>query len=135
MAIPQVNTTLKRLRGRYRLVIMDEDSFEEVVRFKLTRLSVYVVFSTVFILMVGLTAALIIFTPLKYYLPGTGTGSAQQIREYRALKIKTDSMETTLRQQDGYLRNIQNVLGGNIKPRDTAVIRTAKEPEKPRRRR
>ena len=122
MAMPDVNNTFKRLRSHYRLVIMNEDTFEEVVKFKLTRMGVYIVLSTVFILMVGLTAALIVFTPLKYYLPGTGMGNAKQIKEYRKLKIRTDSMEQALKYQDNYLKNIQKVLQGKITPRDTNKI-------------
>lgn len=122
MQKPDMNSTLKRLRNHYRLVIMNEDSFEEVVKFKLTRMSVYIVFSTMFILMVGVTAALIIFTPLKYYLPGVGMGNAKQIKEYRELKIRTDSMEQALRYQDSYLKNIQKVLQGKVTPRDTNTI-------------
>lgn len=122
MSMPDVNNTLKRLRSHYRLVIMNEDTFEEVVKFKLTRMGVYIVLSTVFILMVGLTASLIIFTPLKYYLPGTGMGNAKQIKEYRQLKIRTDSMEQALKYQDNYLKNIQKVLQGNVKELDTNRI-------------
>ena len=122
MSMPDVNNTLKRLRSHYRLVIMNEDTFEEVVKFKLTRMGVYIVLSTVFILMVGLTASLIIFTPLKYYLPGTGMGNANQIKEYRQLKIRTDSMEQALKYQDNYLKNIQKVLQGNVKTLDTNKI-------------
>jgi len=113
------NTTLKRLRNHYRLVIMNEDTYEEVVKFKLTRLSVYIAFSSLFILMISLTAALIIFTPLKYYLPGVGYGNARQVKEYRDLKIRTDSMEQALQHQKNYFENIQKVLAGNIKPLDT----------------
>ena len=119
MSIQDVNNTLKRLRNHYRLVIMNEDTFEEVVKFKLTRTSVYIVMSTLFILMIGLTASLIIFTPLKYYLPGTEIGNANQVKEFRSLKIRTDSMEQALKHQDDYLKNIQKVLQGNITPQDT----------------
>lgn len=122
MAIPDVNNSFKRLRSHYRLVIMNEDTFEEVVKFKLTRMGVYIVLSTLFILMIGLTASLIIFTPLKYYLPGTGMGNAKQVKEYRQLKIRTDSMEQALKYQDTYLKNIQKVLQGNIKALDTNKI-------------
>ena len=122
MSMPDVNNTLKRLRSHYRLVIMNEDTFEEVVKFKLTRMGVYIVLSTVFILMIGLTASLIIFTPLKYYLPGTGMGNAKQIKEYRQLKIRTDSMEQALKYQNNYLKNIEKVLQGNVKALDTNKI-------------
>ncbi len=122
MALPDVNNSFKRLRSHYGLVIMNEDTFEEVVKFKLTRMGVYIVLSTLFIVMVGLTASLIIFTPLKYYLPGAGMGNAKQIKEYRQLKIRTDSMEQALKYQDSYLKNIQKVLQGNIKALDTNKI-------------
>ena len=106
-----VHNRLKRLRNHYRLVVMNEDTYEEVVKFKLTRLSVYIIMSTVFVLMVGLTTSLIIFTPLKYYLPGVGYGNAKQVKEYRALKIRTDSMEQALQRQYKYFEDLQKVLG------------------------
>src|SRR5215212_2842356 len=113
------NNTLKRLRNHYRLVIMNEDTYEEVVKFKLTRLSVYIVLSTIFIVMVALTASLIIFSPLKYYLPGVGYGNAKQVKEYRDLKMRTDSMENALKYQHQYFNNLQKVLQGNISQLDT----------------
>jgi hypothetical protein len=127
MSMPDVNNTLKRLRNHYRLVIMNEDTFEEVVKFKLTRISVYVVLSSIFILLVGLTSALIVFTPLKYYLPGSGMGNVKQVKEYRALKIRTDSMEQALKYQDGYLKNIQKVLEGKTIQLDTNKLALPKE--------
>lgn len=127
MSMPDMNSTLKRLRNHYRLVIMNEDTFEEVVKFKLTRISVYVVLSSIFILLVSLTSALIVFTPLKYYLPGSGMGNAKQLKEYRELKLRTDSMEQALKYQDGYLKNIQKVLQGKIVPMDTNKLALPKE--------
>lgn len=117
---------LKRLRNNYRLVIMNEDSFEEVVKFKLTRLSVYIAMSSLFVLLVALTASLIIFTPLKYYLPGVGYGNARQIREYRNLKLRTDSMERSLMQQQQYMSHLDSVLKGKITSRDTNSLKLPK---------
>lgn len=81
--------TLKRLRNRYRLVVMNDDTYEEVVTFKLSRLSVYIMLSTIFVLLVGLTVALIVFTPLKYYIPGATTDYKSAV-ELRELKYKVD---------------------------------------------
>ena len=97
MAKLDANSTLKRLRNRYRLVVMNEDTYEEVVKFRLSRLSVYIALSTLFVVLVGLTIALIVFTPLKYYLPGVGYGNAKQVKEYKTLKMRTDSMEDALK--------------------------------------
>src|SRR4249919_2673516 len=102
MAKLDANSTLKRLRNRYRLVVMNEDTYEEVIKFNLSRLSVYIFLSTVFVVLVGLIIALLVFTPLKYYLPGTGYGNAKQMREYRLLKMKTDNMEKELQYKQKY---------------------------------
>ncbi len=122
MANNEPVNTLKRLRNHYRLVIMNEDTYEEVVKFKLTRLSVYIAFSTIFILMVVLTTSLIIFTPLKYYLPGGGYGSITQVKEYRNLKMRTDSMEQALKYHQQYFENVQKVLQGTVASLDTIEL-------------
>ena len=70
MAKFDANSTLKRLQNRYRLVVMNDDTYEEVVTFKLSRLSVYIALSTIFVLLTGLTVALIVFTPLRYVYTG-----------------------------------------------------------------
>jgi hypothetical protein len=113
------NSTLKRLRNRYRLVVMNEDTYEEVVKFKLSRLSVYIFLSTVFVVLVGLIIALLVFTPLKYYLPGTGYGNAKQVKEYKMLKIRTDSMEQALLFKQRYYDDLHKVLKGNLPVLDT----------------
>ena len=126
--MPKLNTTnpLKRLRNNYRLVVMNEDTYEEVVKFKLTRLSVYIAMSSLFVLLVALTSSLIIFTPLKYYLPGVGYGNVKQIKEYRNLKIRTDSMEQALQQQHRYFNDLEKVLTGNVVKLDTNKLNLPK---------
>jgi hypothetical protein len=122
MAKQEPVNTLKRLRNHYRLVIMNEDTYEEVVKFKLNRMSVYIAFSTIFMILVGLTASLIIFTPLKYYLPGVGYGSVKQVKQYRDLKMRTDSMEKALEYNRQYFDNVQKVLQGTVTKLDTATL-------------
>ena len=126
MAKFDANSTLKRLRNRYRLVVMNEDTYEEVVKFKLNRLSVYIALSTLFVLLVGLTVALIVFTPLKYYLPGVGYGDAKQIKEYRVLKMRTDSIEQALEYKQKYINDLQKTLQGDVPKRDTNKLNLPK---------
>ena len=121
MPLPGGNTSLRRLRNRYRLVIMNEDTFNEVVTFKLTRLSVYIALSTLFVVLVGLTVALIIFTPLKLYIPGYG--DAQKTREYETLKMKADSIEQSLIKKQAYIDNLEKILRGNVIPLDTTTLK------------
>lgn len=126
MAKLKANTSLNQLRNRYRLVIMNDDTYEEVVTFKLSRLTVYIMLSSVFVILVSLTVALLVFTPLKEYLPGYGSKTAR--RELQTLKMKTDSLEQSMRYKDLYLQNIKKVLTGDIgSSLDTAVIKVSKE--------
>ena len=68
-----IDNTFKRTSNTYRLVVMNDDTFDEVVAFRISRRSVYLGISISFILLVGLTIGIIAFTPLKYYIPGYGT--------------------------------------------------------------
>ncbi len=124
MAEKENNSTFRRLRNRYRLVVMNDDTYEEVITFKLSRLSVYIGLSTVFVLLVGLTVALLVLTPLKYYIPGYGNRESRT--ELQVLKIRTDSLEQAILYKDQYLNSIKKVLTGDIQPRDTAKIAVPK---------
>src|ERR1700733_11895836 len=125
MAKFDANSTLKRLQNRYRLVVMNDDTYEEVVTFKLSRLSVYVFLSTVFVLLTGLTVALIVFTPLKLYIPGYG--DLNNTKELRELKIRTDSLEQEVRYRDQYFEGLRNVLqGGSTGKMDTTALKIPK---------
>ncbi len=105
-------TTLKRLQNRYRLVIMNDDTYEEVITFRLSRWSVYVGLSSIFVLLISLTVALLVLTPLKLYIPGYGTGNNRT--ELQALKMRTDSLEQTIIYKDQYLNDLKKVLNGDI---------------------
>ncbi|HET6994653.1 MAG TPA: hypothetical protein VFI06_06710 [Chitinophagaceae bacterium] len=126
MAKLDAGSTLKRLRNRYRLVVMNDDTYEEVVTFKLSRLSVYVAFCTVFVLLIGLTVGLIIFTPLKYYIPGYD--DLKVGREYQTMKYKADSLERAIKNQADYIDNLKLVLRGETPAMlDTSRLQTPKE--------
>ena len=139
MATPKGNTSLRRLRNFYRLIIINEDTYEEVVAFKLNRWIVYITMSILFIVLVGMSIGLIAFTPLKYYIPGYGV--AGKAKEYEMLKIRADSIEHTLEIKQQYIDNIENVLKGNVVALDTTTLeinnsnKTPVNPKAPRRRR
>jgi len=120
------NSTFKRLRNRYRLVVMNDDTYEELVTFKLSRLSVYVLLSTIFVVLIGLTVALIVFTPLKYYIPGYD--DLKIGRDYRELKYRTDSLEQQVNYQARYIDGLKKVLKGDVSVNlDTTKINLPKE--------
>lgn len=111
MAKLELQSSLKRLRSRYRLVVMNDDSYEEVVTFRLSRLSVYVAFSSIFVVLVGLTAALIVFTPLKYYIPGAGT-DYQSVTALKRLQYRVDSVAKQDALKNQYILSLKKTLAG-----------------------
>lgn len=121
-------STLKRLQNRYRLVVMNADTYEEVVTFKLTRLSVYIALCTIFVVLVGLTVALIVFTPLKYYIPGYGSRTDRE--KLMQLKIRADSLESSMQDKQVYWESVRDVLSGNTKQRLDTTMLDIPDPEK-----
>lgn len=103
----------KKLLHKYRLVILNEETFEERFSFKLNRLNVFV-FSTLFALFLVLATTFIIaFTPLREYIPGYSSTTLK--RKATALSYKTDSLQQIINVNEQYLASIKKVLTGDVK--------------------
>ncbi|WP_420571254.1 M23 family metallopeptidase [Kordia sp.] len=103
----------KKLLHKYRLVILNEDTFEERISFKLTRLNVFVLVTFSVILLIVLTTFLIAFTSLREYIPGYSSTALKQ----KAIELneQIDSLKQVSRRDSVYLSSIRNVLTGEIK--------------------
>jgi hypothetical protein len=122
MANLDINNTFKRTSNIYRLVITNDDTYDEVLALRLSRKSVYLGVSITFILLVGMTIALIAYTPLRYYIPGYGTKESRSALQL--LKIRTDSLEQSIHYKEQYLEGIKKVLSdGNPKQLDTLPLK------------
>ena len=104
----------QRLKNKYRLVVMNEQTFEENASFKLRPLNVFVGAGILILLLITLTTFIIAFTPLREYIPGYADVTMQ--RRVRALVQKADSMEKAINARDLYIQNINNVISGNFGP-------------------
>lgn len=102
----------RKLLHKYRLVILNESTFEEKISFKLNRLNVFVTGTIFIITLIGLTILLIAFTPLREYIPGYS--STKLKRQATELTFRTDSLVTVLNYTNRYLDNIRKVLKGDI---------------------
>lgn len=102
----------KKLLHKYRLVILNESTFEEKISFKLSRMNVFVTGSLCIIGLIGFTILLIAFTPLREYIPGYS--STKLKRQATELTYKTDSLVFALNYTNRYLDNIRKVLKGDI---------------------
>ena len=103
---------LGKLRNTYRLVVMNDETFQEVGSYKLSLLNVYIFLSTVGVLLSLAVGALIFFTPLKRYVPGYGSTSND--REMIRLNKQVEEMEEELAAFRTYTENVQRMLSGDV---------------------
>lgn len=119
----------ERLSTTYRVVFIDDESLEETASYRMSLRRLYALISMVFVLIITVTMLLLIFTPVKYYIPGY---SGQYTRtEMLQMKQRVDSLSDLVAAQEKYEENIRNVLTGNVKTElDTTMLdlkRTHKE--------
>ena len=102
----------QKLTNKYRLVVLNENTFEERFALKLSRLNVFV-FGGIFsvILIVG-TILLIAFTPIKEYIPGYS--STQLKKDAARLTFESDSLKNRLSVIENYTKAIRPILTGEV---------------------
>ena len=100
----------KKLKAKYRLVLINDSNFEELFTFRLSRLNVIAWVGLLAILFMVMITTLIVFTPLREYIPGYPDGNMRGniIRNY----TRVDSLENELRIKDQYIKNVRNILVG-----------------------
>jgi len=101
---------LEKIKNKYRLVIYNDQTFEEAVSLRLSRLNVFIVAGTIVILLIFATTYIIAFTPLKEYIPGYG--NFDSAKEINNLINKADSLEKVLNLKTIYVNNIRTILRG-----------------------
>jgi len=102
----------KQLFTKNRLVILNEETFEEIFSLKLNLMNVFLVATLGAFTIIFVTTYIIAFTPLKEYIPGYSSSKLKQ--EATALAIKSDSLTTILHQNELYLAAVRKTLTGNV---------------------
>jgi murein DD-endopeptidase MepM/ murein hydrolase activator NlpD len=102
----------KKLFTKNRLVILNEDTFEEIFSLKLTLMNVFVVATLGAILIITVTTFIIAFTPLREFIPGYA--SSQLKNDAMELAIKSDSLVAALKKNEAYLSSIKKVLTNDL---------------------
>jgi len=103
----------QKLTDKYRLVILNENTFEERLSLKLSRLNVFTFGSVFSIILVVATIMLIAFTPIKEYIPGYA--STQLKTKAARLTFESDSLKRRLAIIENYAAIIRPILTGEIK--------------------
>ncbi|MFN0173674.1 MAG: M23 family metallopeptidase [Saprospiraceae bacterium] len=120
---------MEKLRDKYRLVIMNDDTFEEVSSVKLTPLAVYIGLSSLIVGTAILVTMLIIWTPLKRYIPGYGDFTRDS--EIAELTGKVASLENEIEAHRLYNDNIRKILTGDLKDMSEESVKKQGQPENP----
>ena len=99
-----------KLKDRYRLVILNEDTLEDVWYAVLSRMNFMVWIGFIGVVLVALGIVLVSFTPLREYIPGYPDGNIRWV--YLQNAIKVDSLEEQIKLRDQYIENIRYILRG-----------------------
>ena len=101
----------ERKKKKYRLVVYNNDTYEEKIHFKLTLMNIFsiVLFSSV--ILIVLVIYLIAFTPLREYIPGYTDVSLN--RRVYEMEQRADSLETVFAQKDLYINNLKKIIMGD----------------------
>ncbi len=110
----KLNKLLQRLKIKHRLVLMNDDTYEEKFSASLTPLNVFVVGVSGVLLLIFLTTYLIAFTNLKEYIPGYSNDVTIR-RKLMNVNTRLDSLQEAMTLKDEYLNNILQVAQGTVK--------------------
>ncbi len=123
---------LNKLFLKNRLVILNEDTFEEIFSFKLNLMNVFVMATLGAILLIALTTVIIAFTPLREFIPGYSSSKLK--KDATELALKSDSLSSALNKNEAYIQSIQKVLTGDLEyvkfNKDSILASTDEAPSK-----
>ncbi len=113
-----------------RLIILNEDTFEETFSLKLTLMNVFVVVSLSAIFIIFVTTFIIAFTPLREFIPGYSSSKLK--RDATELALKSDSLTQALEYNEAYIQSLKKVLTGELEfakfNKDSILSSVDKEP-------
>lgn len=103
----------KQLKNRYRLVVMNDSTFEEKFSLRLTPLGLIILVGSISVFMTAFVTSIIVFTPLREYIPGYGS-EVKIRRQLIALTARTDSIAGTMDAKTLYIDNLKRVINGEL---------------------
>jgi hypothetical protein len=101
-----------KLFTKNRLVILNEETFEELFSFKLNLMNVFIFGTIGAILLISFTTYIIAFTPLREFIPGYSSSKLK--KDATELALKSDSLTLALKKNEAYIKSIQKVLTGDL---------------------
>ena len=115
----KIKSVWKKLRFSYKLTIFNEHTLEQVLMFRISRLTVILSMLIAELIIGALTIYLITRTPLRRTLPGYVSPEMRSQIVDNALAV--DSLARIVNINKAYLDNLANIFSGNI-PLDSIDI-------------
>jgi len=103
---------IRKLKSKYRLVVMNDATFDESFSAYLTPLNVIAGVAFLFISIAIIVVSIVVLTPLKEYIPGY-SDTQTRIRALNAT-VKVDSLEQAQAVYSSYFENIQRILNDEV---------------------
>jgi len=100
----------QRLGDKYRLIIYNDNTFEEVGYLRLKGFNLLWIMGAIGSVLVVLTVLLIAYTSVRELLPDYPSGKLHKIVVLNALKL--DSLQHEIEIRDKYFANINNIISG-----------------------
>jgi len=98
----------ERMHDRYRMVILNDDTFEEVASYNLSLRNIYVLISSFVVALGLLIVSLIIFTPVKKLIPGYADFESNP--KFIQLTKDFEAIQDSIASQQIYIDGIRNLL-------------------------
>lgn len=99
-------------RDKFRFSIINDTTFEEIWRLRLTQYNAFLLISFLILFIIGATASLLSFTNLREFIPGYPDVTMRRNILMNALQL--DSLDRELALRDKYFANINAIVSGNM---------------------
>lgn len=103
---------ISKLLTKYRLVLLNDSTYEEKSSFKISRLNVFSILFALMFIIILITSGILFFTPIREYIPGYSSTSLQ--KQANLLSYKTDSLRQIVFLNDQYINSLKKVLTGDL---------------------
>ena len=103
---------ISKLLTKYRLVLLNDSTYEEKTSFKISRLNVFSALFALMFIIVLIASGILFFTPIREYIPGYSSTSLQ--KQANLLSYKTDSLRQIVFLNDQYINSLKKVLTGDL---------------------
>jgi len=103
-------TFFQKLRHKYRLSIYRDETYEEVLNLRLSRMNVLAWGGLTVFLFLAIVISIIVYTPVREFIPGYPDENT--IRYSLANKQRLDSLDIELARRDLYIENVNRIVSG-----------------------